>query len=140
MFPIPPPDRLVPRPLGQRSGSSRAGSWGEVILSLGAVPLPFISGIAGAYLVGDWARTWQHWLTIPGGLVGLVLGLVLAMTLLEQSMVLRGVIEAAFYSTAAFVLSGGLDLADPSPSWTLGGAVAALFLISTFAAWRSKRK
>jgi len=140
MIPIPPPDRLVPRPLGGRNGSGRAGSWGEVIVSIGAVPLPFISGIVGAYLLGDWASTWQHWLMIPGGIVGLVLGLVLAMTLLEQSAVLRGIIEAAFYSTAAFVFSGGLDRADPGPSWALAGSIAAVFLIATFAAWRSKRK
>src|SRR5260370_22421634 len=98
MFPVPPPDRLVPRPLPRRSGSGGAGSWGEVILSLGAVPLPFISGIAGAYLIGGLARALWPWLTIPGGLLGLVLGLVLTMAMLERSMVLRGIIEAAFYS------------------------------------------
>ena len=140
MFPVPPPDRLVPRPLPRRSSSGRAGSWGEVILSLGAVPLPFISGIAGAYLIGGLARALWPWLTIPGGLLGLVLGLVLTMALLERSMVLRGIIEAAFYSSVAFVFSRGRDEAGLSPSWILAGTVAALFLISTFAVWRRSGK
>ena len=107
-------------------------------MSLGTILIVLlVLALVGVLPTWGYSNSWGY---APGGIVGLVLGLFLAMTLLEQSAVLRGIIEAAFYSTAAFVFSGGMERPDPSPSWALAGSIAAVFLIATFAAWRSTRK
>jgi cytochrome c biogenesis protein CcdA len=139
MFPIPPPDRLIPRSLRSQSSAGRPTSLGEGILILGAFPLIFISAIAGAFLAGSFAGALWHWLAIPAGILGLIFGFALATTLLGHPTILCGVIEAAFYSYITFLFSGGRDRADPTPSWIFAGIVAAVFLGATFSAWKTNR-
>jgi hypothetical protein len=139
MFPIPPPDRLIPRTLRSQSGSGRADSLGEGILILGAFPLIFISAIAGAYLASSLAGALWHWLAIPAGILGLIFGFALSTTLLGNPTILCGLIEATFYSCITYLFSGGRDRADPTPSWILAAIVAAVFLGATFSAWKKNR-
>lgn len=138
MFPIPTPDRLLPRPLRSQRRSGGSDSLAEGILALGAYPLIIAGVLAGALLAGSSAGALWRWLVYPAGFLGGVLGFAIAITLLQPT-VLCGIIEAVAYSCMTFVLSGGRDRADPSPSLISAGIVAAVFLGVTFAAWRRNR-
>jgi hypothetical protein len=130
MFPIPDPNRLFPPrlPPSRSYGFDSLSAW---LLSLGALPIPLVAIIVVVELAHN-----SFWLAALAGLVGWFL----LAALFGGPIIVRGLIETIFYAGATFLLSDGLDRADPTPAWIRAGIVAAFLLGVTYMAWKRDRE
>ena len=132
MFPIPPPDRLFPRrTLWSPPGRKGPRTLSEGLLVLAWLPM-IVAAPIGAY-VG--VNQWSSVLAV----IAAIAAFCLAVGLMDGSLVVAGGIEAVAYGFVAFVETGGLDSASPAISWIVAVAVATLFLVATWDAYRKTR-
>jgi hypothetical protein len=132
MFPIPTPDRLIPRfqnPSARTSGPqderSLLAKAGEGLFFLGIVGL----FVAAAMICGYLASIISVWLAIPGGIFGLWVTAKIVRNLRPLTVVLEALLYGVLVASMQIT---GADPTEFSIHWVAGALVGALFLWAGF--------